>query len=242
LDDGSKTLEESVAMLEMAAASGTVAIVATPHADLEYKFQPEVIRQRVDELKLCSGGKPAIFEGCDFHLTFDNIQDALANPRKYTINHENYLLVEFSDLLIFQNTADIFDSMRRAGIQPVITHPERNTLLQQRLPQLEAWVEAGCSLQVTGQSLLGRFGKTARQFALELLKRRMVHFIASDAHDTKHRPPVLRESFELVSNEFGPGTAEILFVLNPGATLRGAPLEPIPDEAARTKKWFHFFR
>jgi hypothetical protein len=88
----------------------------------------------VTELQAAVGAVPRIYEGCDFHLTFDNIQDALSHPTKYTINHKNYLLVEFSDMLIFQNTAEIFAKMRQAGIVPVITHPERNPLLQQRLP------------------------------------------------------------------------------------------------------------
>lgn len=228
-------------MLRMAAETGTRGIVATPHADLEYKFQPELIRERVEELRAATGGKPQIFEGCDFHLIFDNIQDAIANPGKYTINHKSYLLVEFSDLLIFQNTTDIFASMLNAGIIPVITHPERNSLLQQRLPQLKAWVEQGCCLQVTAQSLSGRFGKRARQFSLELLARNLVHFIASDAHDTKHRPPSLQEAHALLTENYSPELAQALLIDNPTAAVAGAPLPPTP-KASPPKKWFQFWR
>ena len=90
-------------MLKMAAEFGTTDIVATPHADLQFKFQPELIEQQVQELTAAVGGQPHIHVGCDFHLTFDNIQDAVANPSKYTIGHKRYLMVEFSDFLIFQN-------------------------------------------------------------------------------------------------------------------------------------------
>lgn len=229
-------------MLEMAAAAGTTDIVATPHADLTYKFQPELIRERVVTLAKATNGKPRIFEGCDFHLTFDNIQDAIANPSKYTINHKNYLLVEFSDLLIFNETSEIFRRMREeAGIHPVITHPERNQLLQMRLPQLEQWVAEGCYLQVTAQSLNGRFGNTARQFSLELLKRNLVHFIASDGHDTEHRPPVMDVAFEWLSRKYSPNYAGLLCVENPLATLTGDPLPPMPHPEA-SRKWFQFWK
>ncbi|MBL8219819.1 MAG: hypothetical protein JNL62_11350 [Bryobacterales bacterium] len=229
-------------MLRMAADSGTTDIVATPHADLEYTFQPELIRQRVDELTAATGGHPRIHEGCDFHLTFDNIQDAIANPTKYTINHKNYLLVEFSDLLIFQNMAEIFERMRGAGILPVITHPERNPLLQQRLPALERWVEEGSYIQVTAQSLFGRFGKTARAFSMELLKRNLVHFLASDAHDTQHRPPVLKDAYAWTAGEYGEALARRLCVDNPRAAIEGVPLPAPGEPEVSPRKWYRFWR
>ncbi|MBS1825335.1 MAG: exopolysaccharide biosynthesis protein [Acidobacteria bacterium] len=230
-----------MAMLRMAADSGTTDIVATPHADLQYTFQPDLIRQRVEELTAATGGNPRIHEGCDFHLTFDNIQDAIANPAKYTIGHKAYLMVEFSDMIIFQNTTEVFERMRAAGILPVITHPERNQLLQQRLPALERWVQEGCYLQVTGQSLLGRFGKTARAFSIELLKRNLVHFIASDGHDTKHRPPVLNDSFDWTKQEFGEDLARRLFFDNPRAVIEGLPLPSTAHAEIPSRKWYQFW-
>lgn len=229
-------------MLRMAAETGTTDIVATPHADLEYQFSPDLVRQRVEELTGATGGVPRIYEGCDFHLTFDNIQDAVANPTKYTINHKSYLMVEFSDMIIFQNTGEIFDRMLAAGIVPVITHPERNQLLQQRIGRLERWVGGGCLIQLTAQSLLGRFGKTARQFSLELLDRGLVHFVASDAHDTKHRPPVLDDAYRWTAGHYNQGLAERLFVANPRAALEGLPLpEAVEETACKTRPWYRFW-
>jgi protein-tyrosine phosphatase len=227
-------------MLKLAADAGTTDIVATPHADLEYQFQPELIRQRVEELTAASGGLPRIHEGCDFHLTFDNIQDALAHPDKYTIAHKRYLMVEFSDMLIFRNMTEIFDRMRQVGILAVITHPERNQLLQQRLPQLKTWVEQGVYLQVTGQSLTGRFGNTARKFSEELFAQGLVHFVASDAHDTKHRPPVLTEAYAWVEAHYGEAQARRLLIDNPQKVLDGMPLPRMEAEERpkRKKKWF----
>src|SRR5713101_4688037 len=103
-------------MLRMAAASGTTDLVATPHANLTYKYEPLVISERLREVEADLDGTRSLYTGCDFHLSYDNIQYAITNPRKYTINLIRYLLVEFSELLIFRNTADIFGRLQEAGM------------------------------------------------------------------------------------------------------------------------------
>jgi len=241
VDDGAKTLEESVAMLRLAAENGTTDIVASPHANHEFKFEPDVIAAKLEEMRGAVNGTIRIHTGCDFHLSYDNIQDSLQHPTKYAINHKSYVLVEFSDLLIPKTTDDVFYQMQAAGMTPIITHPERNMLLQKRLEKLTSWVESGCLLQVTGASFLGRFGKQAKVFADRLLQQGLVHIVASDAHDTKHRPPLLKEAFEYVSKTCGAGKAEMLFNRNPAATLTGSPLERYYEEAGLPKKWFQFW-
>ena len=138
LDDGSKSLDESVDMLTQASAAGTTDIVASPHANQEYKFDPLVVEQKIGELQAAAGDAPQIHYGCDFHLTLENIEDALRFPGKYSINHRGYLLVEFSDFLIPKTTEEIFARMMNAGLRPIVTHPERNQLLQCRMAELES--------------------------------------------------------------------------------------------------------
>src|SRR5436309_11242094 len=118
LDDGAKTREQSVAMLDVAARSGTTDIVATPHANGQYAFRPQLIEQRIAELGTMTPVR--IYPGCDFHLQFDNIEDALANPEKYTLNHKGYLLVEFPDLSIFTETHAILMQLLDGGMVPII--------------------------------------------------------------------------------------------------------------------------
>jgi protein-tyrosine phosphatase len=242
LDDGSESLEESLAMLKIAVAGGTTDIVATPHANSEFTFQPEVISHKLAELSAAAGNTIRIYTGCDFHLQYENIQDALEHPTKYTINHKNYLLVEFSDLMIFNTTGDIFYQLRSAGMIPVITHPERNWLLQKRFEAISEWVGEGACLQITAQSFLGRFGKSAREYADKLMKAGLVHFVASDAHGTRDRNPDMHEAFEYVTGKYGARRAEQLFVLNPRATLEGEALpDPGPGDAAPRRKWYRFW-
>jgi protein-tyrosine phosphatase len=170
----------------------------------------------------------------------ENIADALEHPDKYSIDGKGYLLVEFSDLLIPQSTPEIFRAMRAAGLVPVVTHPERNELLQRRMDEMAAWVQEGCLMQVTGHSLLGKFGKPARLAAEELMQRSMVHFIASDAHDPAYRSPALDRAYRHVSERYGERVAEILLVENPQAALDGEHCGSMPPPQAK-KRWFHLF-
>lgn len=243
LDDGAKTIDDSLAMVRMAAEHGTTDLVATPHANPQYRFNPELIEERLAEIAETSGSSLRLHHGCDFHLTFDNIQDAVAHPAKYTINHGRYLLVEFSDLLIFNNTGEIFERLQEAGMTPVITHPERNRLLRQRIGNIAQWVESGACVQVTAQSLLGGFGKRVEQFSRLLLDRRLVHFLASDAHDCEHRPPRLDLAYAWVKKHYGEELAEALCVTNPKAALIGETLQPFRDSiSTESRKWYRIWR
>jgi protein-tyrosine phosphatase len=243
MDDGSRTLEGSVAMLRMAAEHGTTDLVATPHANPTYRFNPERIAQQIEELSAALEGIIRLHSGCDFHLSYENIQDAIRYPEKYTIAHQCYLLVEFSDLLIFRNTSEIFDRLREAGMIPVITHPERNNLLRQRLEGLAAWVEAGALVQVTAQSVTGDFGRQAKDFCEVLLDRGLVHFVASDGHDCEHRPPRMDRAHAWLAEHRGEAVAEALCVSNPRAVLTGQPLQGFTTEVVTTsRKWYHFWR
>ena len=239
MDDGSPDIEVSLEMLRMAGRHGTTDIVASPHANLEYRFDPELIAERKAALEERNDSGVKVHMGCDFHLQYENIADALKNPRKYTIAGGPYLLVEFSDLLILKTTPQIFGDLLAAGMVPVITHPERNMLLQMRIKALSEWVEMGCSIQVTGQSLEGVFGSKARAFSEKLMDEGMVHFIASDAHDLRRRPPVMDSAFKLVEKKWGEETANCLFVGNPGAVLRGDKLAGASKP--RKRGFFSFF-
>lgn len=229
-------------MVRAAAAGGTTDLVATPHANLKYRYDPDCIRERLAEIQSASDGAVRLYSGCDFHLSYENIEDAIANPRKYTINQKNYLLVEFSDLLIFRNTAEIFGRLQDAGMVPVITHPERNGLLRQRLGEIESWVEAGARVQITAQSLFGDFGRRAREFSRTLLEKRLAHFVASDAHDVEGRPPKLDAAYAWIEREHGEELAKALCIANPGAAIAGEPIEAFAEVVTEPRKWYRMWR
>lgn len=233
LDDGARTLEESLAMLDIAAKSGTTDIVATPHKNTHFPFDSSRVEDAFFELTEKTRGLIRLHLGCDFHLQYDNLRDALDYPTKYTINHHQYLMVELPDLVALPTARLTLQQLIRSRIVPVLTHPERNLSLQPKLSELKAWLADGCLIQITAQSLTGGFGSEAERGAHSLMKAKLVHFIASDAHDTVHRPPDLNPAFSVVSARYGKDRAQALFVSNPAAVLVGEPIRPSGSEKAR---------
>ena len=174
VDDGSRSLEESLEMLAAAAQAGTTDIVGTPHAHPQYPFNPERIADHVAQLRAhCQA--PRIHTGSDFHLTYENIQDALVNPSKYTINGGRYLLVEFSDGSIPPAMDEVLARLVDTGFIPIVTHPERTLSLRHRQDLLAKWIGLGCHVQVTSLSLSGRFGKEVKRISAEFINKGLVH-------------------------------------------------------------------
>jgi protein-tyrosine phosphatase len=247
LDDGAESAEISLEMAEAAIADGITHVVATPHANSEFVFRPELVQQRRDELQTKLGDRLLLGTGCDFHLSFENLDDAQKNPRKYTINQKNYLLVELGDFAIPPAIDETLHHLQLSGISPIITHPERNGLLRAKPERLHGWLHQGCYVQVTAGSLLGRFGKGAAQWVERWLREDRIHFFASDAHSVTGRPLRLREAYEKVEQLRGQEVADALFRENPAAAFEGRPLpyEPeqqeVPREGPSRKKKFFFF-
>jgi protein-tyrosine phosphatase len=234
LDDGSPDLETSIAMAESAAEDGITHIVCTPHANAHYAFQPEVNRHRLAELRSRLNDQITLGLGCDFHLSYNNIVDAKANPSKYSINGNGYLLVEFAETNIPASINDAFRDLQQAGLAIILTHPERNPIIVQHPERLAEWVRMGCAVQVTASSLYGRFGKTAEAFSNELLHRNWIHFLATDAHNLTSRPPHLKPAYDYVVNKVGEKTANRICVDNPRAVFAG---EPLPDQPEPLGLW-----
>jgi protein-tyrosine phosphatase len=227
-DDGARTLEESLEMLRAAADSGTTDIAATAHANHRYAFDPATVECKLARLREDAGLLPRIHYGCELHLTAENIAAATRSPADYTIAHSGYLLIELPDLQIPPNMQDILRRLIAAGLHPIVAHPERNPVLQKKHRELKKWIELGCGVQITAQSITGAFGAGAHLAAVEFLRRGLVHLVGSDAHDTTHRPPILKEARRYVEDRYGAQVSGLLFHDNPAAILTGAGIAALP--------------
>jgi protein-tyrosine phosphatase len=229
LDDGAETLETACAMAESAIADGVTHVIGTPHANSTYRFVPELIALRRQEMQARFEGRLTFGTGCDFHLSFENLQDIRHDSARYTLNHKNYLLVEFADYSIPPSLDQSLHELQLAGLRPIITHPERNPLIRAQSQRLVQWMQQGCYVQITAGSLQGKFGNAARDAAEAWLDSNAVHFIASDAHNITTRPLKLKETFELVAKRNGENVARALMVENTFAAFEGRPLPYVPD-------------
>jgi protein-tyrosine phosphatase len=232
IDDGSTDLETSVAMARIAAADGITHVVATPHASGSWTFDPATNAARLAEVRDALARESIaliLATGCDFHLSYDNIKDAVAHPRKYTANASRYLLVELPDVGLSPQMGEIFFELRVAGMLPVLTHPERNPTLQRDPKRLEGWLREGLLLQVTAGSVLGHMGKSAELMAHKLLADRWVHFLATDAHNLDRRAPRMAAARDLVAKRYGAEYANFLCTENPMAVFEDRPLPDQPD-------------
>ena len=229
VDDGPKSWEMAEAMCQMAAQDGIEHIVATPHSNDRYFYDRQYLSTLLETLQQRIGAKPALSLGCDFHLSFDNMEAALRTPEKFCIGKSHYLLVEFSNFSISPQVDDWFTQMHERGITPIITHPERNPILQENPRRVVKWRELGCAVQVTASVFTGFWGPRPRQIADWLLKEEAVHFLSSDAHDTKRRVPILSEARKVIAKDFGEELAQSLVESNPGAVVKDRPLPYFPQ-------------
>jgi protein-tyrosine phosphatase len=224
VDDGPKSWETAESMCRMAAQDGIEHMVATPHANDRYFYDRNYLTELLGKLQHRIGATPSLSLGCDFHLSFENMQAAIQTPEKYCIGQTRYLLVEFNNFNIPPALDDWLGQMCERGLVPIITHPERNPILQKNLERVVRWTQLGCAVQITGSVLTGSWGERAGESAQWLLKKKAVHFLATDAHDLERRPPRLSEARKALARTYGEETADALVERNPGAVIRNEPL------------------
>jgi protein-tyrosine phosphatase len=224
VDDGPKSWETAETMCRMSAQDGIEHIVATPHANDRYYYDRPYLSGLLSRLQERIGDTPKLSLGCDFHLSFENMANALQTPERYCIGDTRYLLVEPSNFSVPQQIDEWLTQLEERNFTAIITHPERNPILQQTEDRVLRWIELGCAVQVTASAITGSWGTRAQQMAQWLLKKKAVHVVATDAHDIQRRPPVLSEAAKAIAKDYGEDLARALVEGNPGAVVRNESL------------------
>jgi len=228
VDDGPKSWDAAVEMCRMAANDGITHSVATPHANDRYAYDRVYLSGLLAQLQEKMGTALRLTLGCDFHLSYENLERVLEHPHNYTIGETNYLLVELSNYSVPIQLTDCFVRLGDRGLTPILTHPERNPILQQNPQRILEWVEQGCLMQVTASALTGFWGERPEIVARWLIDRAAVHILASDGHDTKRRVPILSKAHDLAEQIAGVEYAQALVEDNPGAIVNGQPIPYCP--------------
>ena len=236
IDDGADGMDTALEMLAMAADSGVETLVTTPHCNIPDEFDnyvsPELERLwRYVEREAERAAIPVkLCRGMEIFGT-EELPDLLTQGRVWTLNGTKYFLTEFS----FGEDPDfcrhILRQCRERGFWPVIAHPERYTFVQEDPNIAYEWCTAGYGLQLNKGSLLGRFGRPAKDTAQLLMEHGLVACVASDAHSTYQRSTHMEEIRGYLAEEYGQDYMRLVLEENPSRILRGKELlgyEPIP--------------
>jgi len=219
VDDGPETVEESLEMVEMAAESGTSHIFCTPHVYPEvYDTNQDSIKRAVGELTSELSNRVKLFFGGDVRIVPDLIE-RLEKQEVPTLNGSPYLLIEFPSQIIPHYTGRLIFNLRRQGLIPIVTHPERCACFARDFTALQVLRDQGCMFQLTAMSLLKDVTKQLRKVAYTMIENGFADFIASDGHSTRHRAPVLSKAYDEIRRRFSQNLAEELFFENPQKIL-----------------------
>ncbi len=236
LDDGPTTWDMALDMARTAAADGIHTIVATPHQLGRYrKNSAETIRNRVSRLQqvLQHARVPLrVLPGADVRID-DTLIDRLRSDQIVTLGDcRRHVLLELPHD-VYIPLDPLIRALRDIGLVGILSHPERNTAIQKNPMIVKQLIDAGCLIQVTADSLMGSFGKRARELTERLLISGRVHFVSTDAHGPQRRKPVLSRAFERTRQLAGASDARELFCINPGLVSAGHRVATNRDRAAR---------
>ncbi|EPW76001.1 TPA: capsular polysaccharide biosynthesis protein Cps4B [Streptococcus agalactiae] len=228
VDDGPKTLEESLSLIEESYRQGVRTIVSTSHRRKGMFETPEDIifknfsivkheaEKRFEHLQILYGG--------ELYYTSDMLEK-LKLKQIPTLNNTKFALIEFSMQTSWKDIHTALSNVLMLGITPVVAHIERYNALENQKERVKEIINMGCYTQINSSHILKqklfndkhkRFKKRARYF----LEENLVHFVASDMHNLDVRPPFLAEAYKIICRDFGKERANQLFIENAQSILK----------------------
>jgi protein-tyrosine phosphatase len=188
LDDGSKTLEDSVKYVKELHQLGYRKLICTPHiiSDI-YPNTPATIQPAYDLLvaQLAAEQIPVEIQfGAEYMVNSDF--EAMLKNEKLLMLSGNYILIEMSYMAPSPNMKEVVFELIMKGLKPILAHPERYSYYHNRFSSLEYFLDAGCLLQVNLLSLLGNYGKEVKEMAEYLIENKLIAFAGTDLHHDRH--------------------------------------------------------
>ncbi|MBP1969201.1 protein-tyrosine phosphatase [Virgibacillus natechei] len=209
LDDGSKSLPQTLKMAEQAVEEGITHIIATPHhKNGTYINKAEDIQGVVAFVngKLRHEQIPlTILPGQETRIYGEMVQDLKSGELLPLNATSNYIFIELPDDHVPQYITQLQFEVQIAGYQPIIVHPERNEMIRTNPDLLHQLVSNGALTQVTAASVAGKRGRKLQKFTHQLIGAQLTHFVASDAHDPKKRTYYLKDAYRVMEKQFGAG-------------------------------------
>jgi protein-tyrosine phosphatase len=243
VDDGVKTMDDAVEFARLAAGDGVRTIVATPH----YR-EGFYINTRADVLvgvaalngRLKADNVPIeVLPGAEVHISADVVARVQSGHAPTLADNRKTVLFELSMTQYPLELETVVFQMRLAGLQVLFAHPERIRYFQDDIARFAAVIRLGSFGQLTTGSVTGLFGKEVAAFSEELVRKGLVHVLASDAHNVRGRPPLLGEAVARVSTWIGDEAARRLVDEYPRAFLNGVDpdVPPAAEGEGKRRSW-----
>lgn len=223
VDDGAENIEETIEMLTIAAEEGISGMVATSHAEAEvgpkqserylkaYKKILQYIEANDIPIKIYYGNELYYSEG---------IISALKKGEAHTLNGTRYVLVEFPIYESYYYIERGIRNLQNVGCWPIIAHVERYQALQSE-EKIRQLIELGAYIQLNASSILGKAGISTRMFCTKLLRKGLVHIVATDAHGSRHRRPEIKDCIKLIDRIAGENYRRTITEENPEKIIKG---------------------
>ena len=222
IDDGAKNLEDALEMAKIAYSEGIRKIVNTSHyhPNFEYingKELFEHVREFNDILK-SNNIDIEVLLGNELYYS-DDIIEIIEQKEFYTLNNSKYLLIEFPPLRFPKNIVDIVYEIKLRGYIPILAHVERYKEVQENVNIIYDCINEGALIQVNSSSIIGKNGNEIERVSKILLENNMIHFVATDAHSSTRRRPIINETYDYIARKYGDEKAEMLFIKNPNEVI-----------------------
>ena len=230
VDDGSRTVEQSVKVLQEMAARGITDVCLTPHlrANQAADGPPPRHDDAFNGLHAAAPALPRLHRGAEVMLDRP-LPLGSDRIRRISLGGTRYLLVEFPRLVSLDAVTNALARVRDAGLTAVLAHPERYSCCS--VEAVTYWRGLGAAMQVDATTL--RSTQTRGQRARQLVSRGLADILAGDNHGDDR---TIAGGAEFLIAQDGTEQSELLTVRNPGAILRDEPLADVPPLLIR-RSW-----
>ena len=217
MDDGSRSMSQTLRMLEIAVSEGISTMIATPH-NMPGKGCPlgSVVRRKVDELRQTveqEGIPLEIVAGTEYYYR-EEVLDILENGEGVTLGNSDCVLVEFEPMAEKNYIRNALRNILGLGYRPVIAHVERYARLMEDVSVLGDMRKNGILVQVNAMSVTGDNGRQAKKDVRSLLKKGLIDFVATDAHSDGRRAPFMEKCADVLYKKYGGQYADRLLFGN----------------------------
>jgi protein-tyrosine phosphatase len=248
IDDGAHDIAVSLEMARIAVADGISVMACTPHfyPGVYDSYGPDILaRIETLQIELHRASIPLqLVAGGDLRLE-PNLLIRIKSGEALALNGSRYALIEPAHQLFTQGMERFFAELLGAGIQPILTHPERMAWIEQKYDAITRLFNSGVWMQITAGAVTGRFGRRVHYWSERMVKEGMAHILATDAHDPTRRPPLMREAFDEVAEWVGEVEAQNLVYHRPKSVLENQSPLAVPihhqvvsrDETAAPSLW-----